>query len=87
MTYSQLTLATRRFSACDGAVQSDVADQQSVTQKMPKRSRNGTSFARNGADSNRGGRNNGWLDFAATPMGIGESRLAYRCRVRDGCYY
>ena len=53
---------------------------------MPKRSRNGTSFARNGADSNRGGRNNGWLDFAATPMGIGESRLAYRCRVRDGCY-
>jgi len=56
---------------------------------MPKRGRyhhGGSSFERNGADSNRGGRNNGWLDFNAQPMGEGESRLAYRCRVRDGCY-
>jgi len=56
---------------------------------MPKRNRNcggGSSFERNGADSNRGGRNNGWLDFNSRPMGVGESRLAYRCRVQDGCY-
>lgn len=53
---------------------------------MPKRSRQGSSFERNGADSHRGGRNNGWLDFESHPMGVGESRLAFRCRVRDGCY-
>lgn len=53
---------------------------------MPKRRHGGSSFDRNGADSNRGGRNNGWLDFESHPMGIGESRLAYRCRVRGGCY-
>ncbi len=55
---------------------------------MPKRSRSsfGSSFERNGADSNRGGRNNGFLDFSFAPMGVGESRLAYRCRVRNGCY-
>jgi len=54
---------------------------------MPKRGRNGgSSFERNGADSNRGGRNNGWLDFCSLPMGVGTSRLAFRCRVRDGCY-
>lgn len=54
---------------------------------MSKRGRyGGSSFERNGADSNRGGRNNGWLDFESHPMGVGESRLAYRCRVRDGCY-
>ena len=53
---------------------------------MPKRSRDGSSFERNGADSNRGGRNNGYLEFSERPMGVGESRLAYRCRVRDGCY-
>ncbi len=39
---------------------------------MPKRGRHagGSSFERNGADSNRGGRNNGWLDFQNTPMGV-----------------
>ena len=53
-----------------------------------KRSRGGgqSSFQRNGADSGRGGRNNGWLDFASSPHGVGESRLAFRCRVEDGCY-
>ena len=54
-----------------------------------KRGRNrdgGTSFHRNGADSNRGDRNNGWVDFEHSPMGTGESRLAFRCRVRSGCY-
>ena len=54
---------------------------------MPRRGRHGgSSFVRNGADSNRGGRNNGWLDFSQSPMGVGESRLAFKCRVRDGCY-
>ena len=54
---------------------------------MPKRGRAyGSSFQRNGADSHRGGRNNGWLDFEMHPMGVGESRLAFRCRIRDGCY-
>ena len=55
---------------------------------MPKRRRDGgSSFNRNGADaSNRGGRNNGWLDFEKWPVGEGNSRLAFRCRVRDGCY-
>ena len=50
------------------------------------RSSHGSSFERNGADSNRGARNNGWLDFSKHPMGEGASRLAYRCRVRNGCY-
>ena len=54
---------------------------------MGKRGRHGgSSYSRNGADSNRGGRNNGWLDFAERPIGTGESRLAFRCRVQDGCY-
>ena len=53
-----------------------------------KRGRNseGSSFTRNGADSRRGSRSNGWLDFEQQPIGVGNSRLAYRCRVRDGCY-
>jgi hypothetical protein len=54
---------------------------------MGKRGRQGSSHSRNGADADtRGGRNNGTLDFAEQPMGVGESRLAFRCRVRDGCY-
>ena len=64
------------------------APKRSGLENMPKRGRNygGSSFQRNGADSHRGGRNNGWLDFEHHPMGVGESRLAYRCRVEDGCY-
>ena len=56
--------------------------------KMSKRRRDssGSSYSRNGADSNRGVRSNGYLDFASSPMGVGESRLAFRCRVRGGCY-
>jgi hypothetical protein len=50
------------------------------------RSSEGSSFTRNGADSQRGPRSNGWLDFEKQPVGVGNSRLAYRCRVRDGCY-
>lgn len=51
-----------------------------------RRGRDGSSFSRNGADSNRGGRNNGYLDYTSSPIGEGESRLAFRCRVEDGCY-
>lgn len=54
---------------------------------MPKQRRQGSSYSRNGADSYRGGNNQGWLDIATTPMGVGNSRLAYRCRVRGGCCY
>ena len=55
------------------------------THKMPKR-RAGTSYCRNGADQGRRGFNNsGWLDFGEQPFGVGNSRLAFRCRVRDGC--
>ena len=50
------------------------------------RSSEGSSFTRNGADSQRGSRSNGWLDFEKQPIGTGNSRLAYRCRVRNGCY-
>jgi hypothetical protein len=55
---------------------------------MGKRSRAGSSHSRNGADQGaRGSNNSGWLDFGETPMGVGNSRLAFRCRVRDGCCY
>jgi hypothetical protein len=54
---------------------------------MGKRRRHGGSHSRNGADADtRGDRSNGCLDFAEQPMGVGESRLAFRCRVRGGCY-
>jgi hypothetical protein len=50
--------------------------------------RRGGTFSRNGADQGRRGANNsGWLDFGESPFGVGNSRLAYRCRVRDGCCY
>ena len=73
-------------TACHGGRQ--VARTNEVqSESMPKRGRAyGSSFQRNGADSHRGGRNNGWLDFEMHPMGVGESRLAFRCRIRDGCY-
>ena len=46
-----------------------------------------SSFSRNGADQAiRGSRNNGYLSFADAPLAAGESRLAFRCRVQDGCY-
>ena len=64
----------------------DLISDCTVEGAMPKRSRYGSSYERNGADSNRGGRNNGWLEFAESPMGVGESRLAYRCRIKNGCY-
>jgi|LauGreDrversion2_3_1035106.scaffolds.fasta_scaffold190066_1 hypothetical protein len=52
---------------------------------MPKR-RGGASHSRNGADQgSRGANNSGWLDFGEAPFGVGNSRLAYRCRVKDGC--
>jgi len=60
-----------------------------LANQMPKRGRHagGTSFSRNGADSGtRGNRSNGWLDFEDSPIGVGTGRLAYRCRVQDGCY-
>ena len=54
---------------------------------MPRRNSSaGSSFSRNGADSNRGSRNNGWLNFESSAVGVGTSRLAFRCRVEDGCY-
>jgi hypothetical protein len=44
------------------------------------------AHSRNGADQgSRGANNSGWLDFGKAPFGVGNSRLAYRCRVRDGC--
>ena len=46
----------------------------------------GSSYTRNGADQVRGVRNNGYLSFANSPIGVGASRLAYRCRVQGGCY-
>jgi len=55
---------------------------------MGKRKRTGSSFSRNGHDANRGGLSNGRLDMSGAyhPHGVGASRLAYRCRVQDGCY-
>jgi hypothetical protein len=45
-----------------------------------------TTGSRNGADQHtRGSNNSGWLDFTESPFGVGNSRLAFRCRVRDGC--
>ena len=55
--------------------------------KMPKR-RHGASHSRNGADQcRRGSNHSGWLDFGESVFGVGNSRLAYRARVRDGCCY
>jgi hypothetical protein len=54
---------------------------------MPKRrGRQESSYTRNGADQERGSSNTGHLEFMSSPHGVGTSRLAYRCRVHDGCY-
>ena len=55
---------------------------------MPKRRHGGSSHGRNGADQCiRGSNNSGWLDFGEAMFGVGNSRLAYRARARDGCCY
>jgi len=65
-------------------------DKKQVKKVIPKRRQNwgGSSYSRNGADDQRRGDNNGgWLDFGEFVFGIGNSRLAYQARVRDGCCY
>ena len=82
---SNLTYALGPLSQARNPLSHGCDLRTSQTDKMPKR-RAGTSHCRNGADQGRRGFNNsGWLDFGEQPFGVGNSRLAFRCRVRDGC--